>query len=53
VPDEIIEKGKRRYQAKISGNFVDSDRIRVEIEKAGYRIVDADGIYAIFKNFDQ
>lgn len=49
VPEDITVRGRERERAKQRGDIAEADKIRSEIEKAGYRIVDADGTYAIFK----
>lgn len=40
IPEEIREMLARRGAARSSGDFKEADRIRVEIEKSGYRVDD-------------
>ena len=49
VPQEILELGEKRRQAKESKNFEESDKIRAEIESQGFEIRDTGDTFLIFK----
>mgnify|MGYP001610215423 CR=1 FL=1 len=50
VPVNIIKLAEQRLQARKVGNFDMSDKLRVRIEKAGYKIEDLENNYKIKKN---
>lgn len=49
LPEDIIEKGKERYDARKEKRFEESDRLRDEIEKLGYIVEDTKDGQRIYK----
>lgn len=49
IPQNIIDLAEKRKQAKLSGDFKTSDKLRQEIEKLGFSIEDSPDRYKIKK----
>lgn len=43
VPEDVVAKLKRRDILRAEGKFAEADKIRIELEKFGYKVIDTPG----------